>query len=117
MDVDGWASRTVVGGGDGGGGGGAAGAQMVRWFWDHVRALDDAGRRRVLRLVTERDALPARGTVMWLSVRPDWGDGAAPAAHTCFCELVLPLSSSAAARAAGMGLALRQHDAVDYTDA
>ena len=117
LEAGAWASRTVVVVVGGGGGGGAAGPLVVGWFWDYIRAMDDAGRRRVLRLVTERDALPAWGTVMELAVRPDWGDGAAPAAHTCFCELVLPLYSSAAALAAGMGLALRQWELAEYTDA
>ncbi len=114
-----WRARTehAPAAAGGGGGGGVPAAQVAGWFWAHVGGLDGPGRRRLLRLVTEREALPAHGPVMALRVNPEWGDGALPAAHTCARELVLPAYSSPAALAAGLARALENFAAGDaYND-
>ncbi len=115
-----WENRTTHisahgGGGDVDGDGGVA--PQVGWFWALVRGLDGPSRRRLLRLVTERDALPANGPVMALRVEARWGDGATPAVHTCSRDLYLPAYSSPETLAAGLARALQCYAAgSEYTD-
>ena len=67
-------------------------SEVVRWFWEIVKAWDEGKKKQLLEFVTASDRIPVQGVrnLLFVIQRNGRGDDRLPTSMTCFGRLLLP---------------------------
>jgi ubiquitin-protein ligase E3 A len=82
--------------------------EVVKWFWECVRALSDENKKKLLHFSTGSDRAPIGGlkNLHLIIQRHGDGDERLPSSHTCFNHLLLPQYTTKEALSEKLMLAL-----------